>query len=566
MIQGLERARAVLLLLGAALLGLCAASAQVIGLQPTPIGLYEWNPNTAQWQANTSSSTSEPLATTPQAYAFYSFNATLGQWVPCTTTAACLNTGVTQLLAGTGISLSPSGGTGAVTITNTGVTQLLAGTNVTLSPSGGTGIVTVNAGLTPGNGALTPFYTAPAGGQYVVLYPTSAPTLTNSGTGNATAAADVNAPYSGQMTRTASCSVCAPPNYAQIVWTGTTLPAYINPANVTAIYGGYIASGQGGTPWYNSGTKYAYANSNQVVAISPSQRWPQGTYTTEIASGSGAQTFDYATMNWTVNDQSSNNWSGSTSESTWTPVLFVYYTGTAPPSPSALFVLPPLSVNDGTLSLMSPIDVGFDTGSANSYAVSIPGYTSTADGLSACFLPGHSSTSGTPTLNVNGWGAWTIVKQGGAALASGDLLNSAIACVRLDNGAWELQDPQTTPWLPLAGGTITGSLTAPAYKTSSVCASSASPAACGSAAAGYVAVAAGTNPTLVVDTTAVTASSQITLTEDETLGAALSVTCQTAALPSSTVVTARSAGTSFTIQANGTFATNPVCYSYTIVN
>ncbi len=58
--------------------------------------------------------------------------------------------GVTQLLAGTGISLSPAGGTGVVTVTNTGSTSYSLGgavtsANVTLGPGAGTGatIVTV---------------------------------------------------------------------------------------------------------------------------------------------------------------------------------------------------------------------------------------------------------------------------------------------------------------------------------------------------------------------------------------------------------------------------------------
>jgi hypothetical protein len=52
---------------------------------------------------------------------------------------------VTQIVAGAGISVSPAGGTGTVTVNNTGVTQIVAGTNVTISPVGGTGAVTVNA-------------------------------------------------------------------------------------------------------------------------------------------------------------------------------------------------------------------------------------------------------------------------------------------------------------------------------------------------------------------------------------------------------------------------------------
>jgi hypothetical protein len=99
------------------------------------------------------------------------------------------------------------------------------------------------------------------------------------------------------------------------------------------------------------------------------------------------------------------------------------------------------------------------------------------------------------------------------------------------------------------------------------CSSSASPAVCGSAMAGSVAVPTGATPTLVVNTTAVTANSQIFLNIDEGLGTKLSVTCNTTlATLVQPVVTARTAATSFTIQVNATLAVNPACVSYMIVN
>ena len=63
------------------------------------------------------------------------------------------DSGVTQIVAGNDISISPIGGTGIVTINSTsqgGVTSLIAGDNITLSPITGLGDVTVNApGLIP---------------------------------------------------------------------------------------------------------------------------------------------------------------------------------------------------------------------------------------------------------------------------------------------------------------------------------------------------------------------------------------------------------------------------------
>jgi hypothetical protein len=49
--------------------------------------------------------------------------------------------GVSQITAGTGISISPAGGTGNVTVTNAGVTSIVAGTGITIS--GATGAVTI---------------------------------------------------------------------------------------------------------------------------------------------------------------------------------------------------------------------------------------------------------------------------------------------------------------------------------------------------------------------------------------------------------------------------------------
>ena len=58
------------------------------------------------------------------------------------------DSGVTQIVAGNDISISPVGGTGIVTINSTsqgGVTSLIAGTNITLDPATGLGDVTITS-------------------------------------------------------------------------------------------------------------------------------------------------------------------------------------------------------------------------------------------------------------------------------------------------------------------------------------------------------------------------------------------------------------------------------------
>jgi hypothetical protein len=104
------------------------------------------------------------------------------------------------------------------------------------------------------------------------------------------------------------------------------------------------------------------------------------------------------------------------------------------------------------------------------------------------------------------------------------------------------------------------------YQTVSNCANGASPAVCGAAPAGAVAVPTGTNPALVINTTAVTANSRIWLQIDESSTIAATTCNTTLSTLVQPVVTARIAGTSFTIQIGAVIATNPVCVSYLVFN
>lgn len=107
----------------------------------------------------------------------------------------------------------------------------------------------------------------------------------------------------------------------------------------------------------------------------------------------------------------------------------------------------------------------------------------------------------------------------------------------------------------------------PTLGTIGNCSSSASPAVCGSSAAGSVVIAA-TASSVTVNTTAVTANSQILITPDDSLGTKLGVTCNSTLVTvlSSFGITARTAGTSFTISTSSTPTANPACFSYSIIN
>lgn len=56
---------------------------------------------------------------------------------------------VSQIVAGSGIGLSPGSGIGAVTVSNAGVKSIIAGAGISVSPGGGTGNVTVTNTVTP---------------------------------------------------------------------------------------------------------------------------------------------------------------------------------------------------------------------------------------------------------------------------------------------------------------------------------------------------------------------------------------------------------------------------------
>ena len=97
------------------------------------------------------------------------------------------------------------------------------------------------------------------------------------------------------------------------------------------------------------------------------------------------------------------------------------------------------------------------------------------------------------------------------------------------------------------------------------CASAASPAVCNGSIDGASNIAA-TATTVVVDTTAVTANSEITVTFDSSLGTKLGVTCSTQSLlvTGPPFVSARSSGTSFTVSVQAADAAHPVCFNWSV--
>jgi hypothetical protein len=92
----------------------------------------------------------------------------------------------------------------------------------------------------------------------------------------------------------------------------------------------------------------------------------------------------------------------------------------------------------------------------------------------------------------------------------------------------------------------------------------ATPADCGASATGTVIISAAATA-VVVNTTAVTANSQVFIQEDSSMGTKLSVTCNTT-ISRTYAVTARTAATSFTLTSSAAPSSNPACLHYWVVN
>lgn len=177
----------------------------------------------------------------------------------------------------------------------------------------------------------------------------------------------------------------------------------------------------------------------------------------------------------------------------------------------------------------------------------------------------RTQSSGTTNFSVGFSGAVSAASyaSAGNVTAAGTVTSNGFGGVNASSG------PVSASSTVSAGTSVTAAtfVKGATYQTATNCSSAASPAVCGSAAAGsFVIAAAGTS--VVVDTTAVTASSQIIVQPDSSLGTKLGVTCNT--LISSVInpiVTARTAATNFTVTIPGAgLVTNPACYSYSIIN
>jgi len=216
------------------------------------------------------------------------------------------------------------------------------------------------------------------------------------------------------------------------------------------------------------------------------------------------------------------------------------------------------------------IDLKLNGASTSSFTVSALGATTVAGLLTGSSGANFSGSVQAGSASFFGWTSTTFMSSpsSGIILLQNSALNNF---TRLDMGGTTssfaaLQLNGTNLQAELADGSAQTGFSSSKFSTETNCSNAASPAVCGSASSGVVAVPTGTNPTLTINTSAVTANSRFFLTIDESATIAATTCNTTLATLLQPVVTARIPGTSFTIQVPATLAVNPACVSYLVFN
>lgn len=113
----------------------------------------------------------------------------------------------------------------------------------------------------------------------------------------------------------------------------------------------------------------------------------------------------------------------------------------------------------GFVDKYSLIYCGTSGGSANAHTLSTPQTFNAPTGITISFLAGFTNTTTTPTINVNGIGATTILRQTGGALYAGDITAGREYTVFHNGTNWILLNPTLSvisyvPTFAVAAGTI----------------------------------------------------------------------------------------------------------------
>lgn len=212
-------------------------------------------------------------------------------------------------------------------------------TNVTWQNDFGTGRKSayVPSTVSPG---IQPVIIPPIGGQFVILYPSTVTTCSNTEPGRGSIVCNASGTDASMGMVLNQFPSSFPPIDMIGNFGGFSLPGYVNPTNVTAVYGfsvnemqnpsgfNLLAGACGGVPVIPSGADWGARQTTAVSSVTGStisSATCHFEWSASLATPGGASTFGVQAMG-----------------------LIVFYTGTAPPVNNNLLVQWPLTVNFAT--------------------------------------------------------------------------------------------------------------------------------------------------------------------------------------------------------------------------
>jgi hypothetical protein len=196
-------------------------------------------------------------------------------------------------------------------------------------------------------------FVPPAAGQYVLVFPTST-TLTQGGTGpcpvsgpepTGSVTALANGVNGAAQVTNGPCGNTISNNSWGVQFSGFSLPSYVSPSNVTAVYAVAISSVQNQTGGVLFGPT-GFTSTGAATSLYPSGINSNSSYSmrnTSTSTSITGSTISSATISVETGRSVSVN---SEAIINVTLIAFaVYYTGSAPPSQSGIIVEPPLFYN-----------------------------------------------------------------------------------------------------------------------------------------------------------------------------------------------------------------------------
>lgn len=277
-----------------------------------------------------------------------------------------------------------------------------------------------------GNTFVQPFV-PPVAGQYVLVYP-SAATLTQGGTGpcsvggpepTGSVTAVANGVNGSTQVTNGPCGNTISNNSWGVQFSGFSLPGFVTPSNVTAVYAVAISSVQNQTGGVLFGPT-GFTSTGAATSLYPSGINANSSYSMRNTSTSTSITG--STLSSAIISVQTSRSVGVNSEAVINVTLVafaVYYTGSAPPNTSGIIVEPPLFYNSALNQLgidpnFPPDLISATISQLGSASASPNQLWLISDGTSAtdCSVGGGSNG----VLCYSNGSTWSALSSGGSSL------------------------------------------------------------------------------------------------------------------------------------------------------